>query len=176
MMRAVSLKCTSCGGSLDVKPDVDELGCGYCGATLLVEREGGSVSFRQIHSAISQVRVGTDKTAAELAIVRLLSEIAETERQMTLVRLRFSKEAENLRAIFAVGGIVAALILTALLLPRSGVAALIAVIGLAIPTVYFFLKAEAKIAEREAEKLKPWENACDSLNTRLIKNRRIVDS
>jgi hypothetical protein len=49
--------------------------CGYCGAEQIVERRGGTVALKPIADAIARVQVGTDKTAAELALKRLPQEL-----------------------------------------------------------------------------------------------------
>jgi len=45
-----------------------EFACGYCGSNLIVERKGGTVSLKSVTDAIGKVQIGTDKTAAELAL------------------------------------------------------------------------------------------------------------
>jgi hypothetical protein len=50
--------------------DMSRFACGYCGAALAVERRGGTIALRQVVDAVARVQVGTDKTAAELAIAR----------------------------------------------------------------------------------------------------------
>ena len=42
---------------------------------MLVQRRGGAVSLKTVESAIRRVQMGTDKTAAELALPRLQAEI-----------------------------------------------------------------------------------------------------
>jgi hypothetical protein len=43
---------------------------------MLVQRRGGTVALKAVTEAIKQVQVGTDKTAAELALVRLQNELS----------------------------------------------------------------------------------------------------
>jgi ribosomal protein S27AE len=77
--RVVTLSCSSCGAALDIAPDMSRFACGYCGATLAVERRGGTIALKGVVDAVERVQVGTDKTAAELAIARLTREL-ESER------------------------------------------------------------------------------------------------
>ncbi len=70
----ISLPCQSCGAKLDVYSDMDRFACSYCGTEIVVQRRGGTVALRQVENAIKQVQIGTDKTAAELAIVRYEAE------------------------------------------------------------------------------------------------------
>jgi ribosomal protein S27E len=80
--RFVSLKCQSCGGQLNVYDDMRRFACGYCGTEMVVQRRGGTVALKSATEAIKQVQVGTDKTAAELALVRLNAELSKlTSRQ-----------------------------------------------------------------------------------------------
>lgn len=83
------LKCPGCGAGLKVGEAVDSFACTYCGASVQVERGEGIVSLRLITDAISKVQRGTDRTAAELALVRIPKEItAAREEQQRLGKLR----------------------------------------------------------------------------------------
>ena len=75
IMRVVTLNCSSCGAALEIDPGMSQFACAYCGAALAVERRGGTIALRQVVDAVAQVQVGTDKTAAELAIARLTREL-----------------------------------------------------------------------------------------------------
>ena len=75
MLRVVNLGCTNCGAKLAVGQDIDRFTCGYCGAALVVERSGGTVSLKLVEETLISIRTGTDKTAAELAIRRLTIEL-----------------------------------------------------------------------------------------------------
>jgi DNA-directed RNA polymerase subunit RPC12/RpoP len=70
----INLTCANCGGKLEVYDDMERFACGYCGSEMLVQRRGGTVALKAVTEAIHQVQIGTDKTAAELAIVRLNNE------------------------------------------------------------------------------------------------------
>ena len=78
----VSLKCPSCAGKLDVYNDMERFACGYCGAEALVDRRGGSVSLKSLTAVIENVQRGTDKTAAELALIRLQKELVELQDEL----------------------------------------------------------------------------------------------
>ena len=81
----IPLSCASCGAKLDVYDDMERFACGYCGKEMVVQRRGGTISLKGVTDAIKQVQTGTDKTAAELALVRLLPELDALirERQKT---------------------------------------------------------------------------------------------
>jgi hypothetical protein len=78
----VTLKCSSCGAGLDITPDTDRLVCSFCGCHQKVVRSEGAVA-ELATEAVARVQRGTDKTAAELAVMRLRGEFAaiETERR-----------------------------------------------------------------------------------------------
>lgn len=78
--QAYALKCPGCGAALKVANDLETFACMYCGATVKVEKSGGTVNLR-IAEELVGVRKGTDKTAAELAIRRLQQELAQLKRQ-----------------------------------------------------------------------------------------------
>lgn len=78
-IRTLALKCPSCGSGLEVSPDMERFACGYCGTEQMVQRRGGTVSLKLITAAISRVQTGTDKTAAELALVRLREELTNVD-------------------------------------------------------------------------------------------------
>lgn len=76
----ITLTCPSCGGKLQITKGVDRLACANCGNEHIVKREGGAIFLAPVIETLQNIQVGTDKTASELAIVRLKSEIAEIER------------------------------------------------------------------------------------------------
>jgi predicted RNA-binding Zn-ribbon protein involved in translation (DUF1610 family) len=71
----VTLTCPSCGGRLQITKDMDKFACGHCGNEHLVRREGGAVFLAPLAADIRQIRGGVDKTAAELAVIRLAKEV-----------------------------------------------------------------------------------------------------
>jgi hypothetical protein len=48
---------------------------------MIVQRRGGTVALKAVRDAIEKVQVGTDKTAAELAIARYQEELRELQRK-----------------------------------------------------------------------------------------------
>lgn len=79
--RTYALTCPGCGAKLEVSGDLDLFACAYCGANVKLTTSGGAVALQLITGHLAGVRRGTDKTAAELAIVRLRGELAELEAQ-----------------------------------------------------------------------------------------------
>jgi predicted RNA-binding Zn-ribbon protein involved in translation (DUF1610 family) len=75
--KVIPLKCPSCGAKLEISADMDQFACGYCGTELFIQRKGGTVALKPLTDAINKVQVGTDKTAAELAIPRLQEDLKQ---------------------------------------------------------------------------------------------------
>jgi ribosomal protein S27AE len=90
-LKIVSLKCINCGGVLEIHGDMEQFACGYCGSGQIVQRRGGTVALKPIADAVARVQVGTDKTAAELALVRLNQELAQAQTRLHQVDVDFRK-------------------------------------------------------------------------------------
>jgi ribosomal protein S27AE len=68
-----SMNCPGCGAGLQVTTAMDFFACGYCGMSIRAVRQGGTVAL--VAEALARIKTGTDKTAAELALVRLKDEL-----------------------------------------------------------------------------------------------------
>jgi len=77
----ITLSCPSCGGKLQITNDMDRFACSHCGNEHIVRRSGGTVSLAPVVEGLRKVQSGVDKTASELAIVRLKHEIEELEEE-----------------------------------------------------------------------------------------------
>lgn len=102
MMReltVITLKCAGCGAGLSISEDMTRFACGYCGTEQIVERKGGTVALKPITDAIGRVQVGTDKTAAELALARLPQELNDLTRQRDSRSAFWEKEIARRRDI-----------------------------------------------------------------------------
>jgi predicted RNA-binding Zn-ribbon protein involved in translation (DUF1610 family) len=77
------VKCPTCGGRLRISRELERFACLYCGIEHTVRRSGGVIALSLVVDGNGKVQAGTGKTAAELALERLGSEIAnlESERQ-----------------------------------------------------------------------------------------------
>lgn len=96
-MKILSLKCVNCGAGLEVKQDISDFACGYCGIQQQVERSGGIVSLRRVEEALDDVKLGTNRTASELAVARLRADIAGiyAQRDKALKALRAADHKNN---------------------------------------------------------------------------------
>jgi len=87
----ITMTCKSCGGKLQITPEINDFACMYCGTEFKVKREGGIVALAPFEEDIKKVSISTDKTASELALVRLKEEIEETKYKLDQERLPFDK-------------------------------------------------------------------------------------
>ena len=100
----IRLGCVACGANLEITPSMERLACGHCGTQQIVERSGGAIHLKGIAETLSRVQMGTDKTAAELAIARLTNErqqlqVQRSQRQQHWNQLRLEKDSELQREI-----------------------------------------------------------------------------
>ena len=102
--RILTLKCPSCGADLDISAEMDTFYCGFCGTRQMVQRRGGTVSLKLVGEAIARVQAGTDRTAAELALIRLGAELEALQSVKTELayrkNARHNKEPSKLPALF----------------------------------------------------------------------------
>lgn len=85
----ITLACPSCGGKLEITPDMERFACKFCGSEHLVRRAGGAVSLapvveglKRVESKFDQVLSGSDRIAAEQTIQRLKGEIGSLEQKI----------------------------------------------------------------------------------------------
>ena len=70
-MRILSMKCASCSAPLEIRPETTDFVCLYCGSAQIVDRSGGMATINIVANALWKVQKSTDRTASELALVRL---------------------------------------------------------------------------------------------------------
>jgi hypothetical protein len=83
--KIITLTCPTCGAKLKLGSDTNLVYCTSCGNEHLVQRGDGSIYLAPMAANVAQIRTGVDKTAAELAVVRLQKEIEELNAQFTAV-------------------------------------------------------------------------------------------
>ena len=77
----ITLTCPSLSGNVKITDDMNRFACGHCGNEHIVRRSGGTISLTPVVEGLRKVQSGVDKTASELAIVRLKKEIEELEKE-----------------------------------------------------------------------------------------------
>jgi hypothetical protein len=88
----ITLTCPSCGGKLKVTDQIHLLACRNCGNEHMVVRDSGTLYLAPIAQDVRHIRVGVDKTAAELAVARLTREIDALELQTKALTTRPDEE------------------------------------------------------------------------------------
>ena len=130
---------------------------------MIVQRQGGTVALKTVTEAIKQVQIGTDKTAAELAIVRYEKELTELRRKLAAA----GDSTHSGKVTMGCGGLV--LLFALILLPGSTVAGVIAlVIGAAL--IFFGYHA---YKNRKAE---PILAKIRFVKEQMAEKKRLVDS
>lgn len=164
----IPLNCLNCGGRLDVYDDMERFACGFCGTGMIVQRRGGTVSLKSVAEAIHKVQIGTDKTAAELALVRLNEELKKLTDEERLVAN--STSALSLMLIawtgFGVGIIVS-------LKGSDSWGSLIFGLSTTVGSVLLFMRA-CKNQERESQRLTALRQQIAYANTHIEEQRKIV--
>ncbi|MCX6054301.1 MAG: hypothetical protein NTZ74_05175 [Chloroflexi bacterium] len=92
----ISLTCPSCGGKLQITNDIERFACGNCGVEHIVRRSGGTVSLAPVEASLVKIGAGIDKTASELAIVRLTKEIEDLRLEKEKKLVEAEEETQNL--------------------------------------------------------------------------------
>lgn len=72
----VTLTCPTCGGKLQITPDIDRFACVHCGNEHIVKRSEGVIALQPLAESLTGLRRATDRTASEMALRRLSEELA----------------------------------------------------------------------------------------------------
>lgn len=75
----VTLTCPTCGGKLQITPDIDRFACTHCGNEHLVKRSEGVIAIQPLAESLTGLKRATDRTASELAIRRLTDDLAQLQ-------------------------------------------------------------------------------------------------
>ena len=89
--KIIQMKCPGCGAGLEISKDHQDFACAYCGSSLHVIRSGGTVALSLV-DVVDQVRANTDRTASELALVRLADELQ-------VIKSEISKHTETMSTV-----------------------------------------------------------------------------
>jgi predicted RNA-binding Zn-ribbon protein involved in translation (DUF1610 family) len=185
-IKIVKLNCANCGGVLEIRGDMDQFACGYCGSAQIVERRGGTVALRLVVDAVARVQAGTDRTAAELALVRLEKEIVRVNTQWQVASRAFSLSHSSSSSI-AVIGMACALIIGMVALvgalasggsPGQFAVFFVLVVGAIAAFVFCFrqnTEAGKRYAAKRSELWAPYGQRIQGLEQLIKKHRKMVD-
>ena len=140
MSGIIALTCPNCGAKLEITQDMDRFACAHCGAEHLVERHGGTVSLDPVIDRLEEIKVGSDRTASELAIQRLTKELNPLAEEINDIYVPPYSDVKSARlfAILCTGiGVLFLIgtILPALLGDSGGPSGLSILIGLGLPSL-----------------------------------------
>jgi ribosomal protein S27E len=185
----INLNCANCGAKLDVYNDMEQFACGHCGTEMIAQRRGGTVVLKAVIEAIKKVQIGTDKTAAELALVRLNQESVRLDEEVKTLTvkapgIKATSKCVKCRAAFvaAVVGVFSWLLAISRSDPDSigfgqfvfGVLVAVATFLLVI-TLYKAEPVSAELALGEKQILEKQAEIA-GVKRRIAEQRRIVDS
>lgn len=161
----ITLTCPNCSGRLQITDDINRFACMYCGVEHVVRRGGGIITLqpvvdelKKVNTGISGVKVGVDRTASELAIQRLQSELNELTRKRQELETVLNSLKPNEKP--SVAGLVVLMIKSAalwfilLILVASTVAAatenslIICISVLVVPSFFTFFYFRARREEQ----------------------------
>jgi hypothetical protein len=71
----ITLSCPTCGGKLQITPDIDRFACAHCGNEHIVKRSEGTIAIQPLAESLGGLRRATDRTASEMALRRLSEEL-----------------------------------------------------------------------------------------------------
>ena len=182
----INLTCPSCGGRLQITNDLDRFACSFCGNELIVRRSGGTVSISPVIEGLKAVQTGVDKTASELAIIRIKKEIESLYYQKSQVRPK-DRTNSTMSTIVVIG--LAALILVGFrqillnliegkIIDRGLIFSLVIIIAVIIGLIklYIYLGQEEKIIYQDyLGELEKYQNAIDEKEKALRTHQAIVD-
>lgn len=92
----ISLTCPTCGGRLQITPDVERFACAHCGNEHLVRRGAGVVTLAPVVASMDGLRRATDRTASEMALRRLKDELAAMETSRAEIEARLAQARAKL--------------------------------------------------------------------------------
>lgn len=176
-LQTIKLQCVSCGGNLDISPDMMNFACGYCGTQQTVERIGGTISLKLLKDAISKVQVGTDKTASELALKRLQEELAIVQDKIISVDgFIFTQQSYTFAVVFILGAIVICAICV-YLFPRDQSLGAAIILGLIwFGCSYIWVNNRIRTIKENNEPLKKLKAEEAMIQERIAEHKAIVDS
>jgi len=147
----------------DRKPRRPQLNA-RCGTELIVQRPGGTVALKAVTEAIKKVQIGTDKTAAELAITRYEKDLQEL-REKTHQLASADDTSRNMgRAV----GVVSALIGGLVLLVGLWIGLLFVLVGGLI------LKYAYKQSKRESPEEKGLRDQAHQLENLIAEKKQVA--
>jgi hypothetical protein len=178
----ITLTCPTCGAKLKVTDQIHLLACRNCGNEHMVIRNVDAIYLAPMAQDVRGIRVGVDKTAAELAVARLTKEVAELDSEYRKVlpytlnqwKPPSSDERNSIKIavvafLFFVGGLGNQL---------PGLAIISIAICIVMAIIYFRTSTQRTRAARSLRdsELPRLEQSLSKKSSELKKNRAIAES
>jgi hypothetical protein len=93
----VTLTCPTCGGKLQITPDIDRFACAHCGNEHLVKRSEGVIAIQPLAESLTGLKRAADRTASEMAIRRLTEDLT----QLQAAKQKAESQAAENRTVIA---------------------------------------------------------------------------
>lgn len=175
MINTVALKCPNCSAGLQISLKMSSFACGYCGASQIVERSGGVITLKLLTEAISRVEAGTDKAAAELALIRLKDELRDIETSYEKLEMNMLDQRENLLKIVKLIWVGASLF-CGLFFYWNAVYFLAGWVVLSLGIVYFYLRERSKNNGIYTAGQKQLFKQGNEIKRQILQQQKIVDA
>lgn len=65
----IKLTCNSCGGKLEITPDIERFACGHCGTEWFVNRSGGIVSLKGVEDKLEKLSSSSEEIAKHSKVI-----------------------------------------------------------------------------------------------------------
>ena len=145
------------------------------------ERSGGTIALLPMVAAIERVQVGTDKTAAELALVRLRDEVATVQAQWAVVNADLMRRRETTfnqllvaSALLLSGAFVAVLSIWADGAGGCSVPLLV-IFGVAgLASLLVLIESKPRAATRRNELWRPYGERIREIEAEIAKHKAMV--
>jgi hypothetical protein len=182
MSDLLTLTCPTCGAKLAVTDQIHLLACRSCGNEFMVHRNMGAIYLAPIAQDVKQIRVGVDKTAAELAVARLTKEIEQLNASIALVNAQtleqWIPETVGEGALRAMGMLAIVFTFVAFVLGHGSVGFILFIALIGCLGGFSYLKHRRTVAahtmcENELSRL---NDMLTAKHAQLQRNRQIADS
>ncbi len=142
----------------------------------MIERSGGTISLKLLTASISKVQIGTDKTAAELAIRRLKEEIDILQTSYyRLIKKQNNEIGQNTTFFLLAGGTVFLFVLLGLV-PSSPVLGLFCGLVTIAGFGFFGYKRLDNIKAKYKPQIGEIDQKHNLVSNRMAQNKAIVDN
>lgn len=93
----IKLTCNSCGGKLEITPDIERFACGHCGNEWIVNRGGGIISLKAVEEKLGTIEKNTKKSAVHSEAIAsgvkstiIKEEIQKLETELTAIGVKIT--------------------------------------------------------------------------------------